>query len=327
MQKITVGVVGLASYIPPKQLTNADLEKMVDTSDEWITTRTGIKVRHIVENETPSVLGTQAARLALANAGVTPEEVDLIVTATATPDMIFPSTACLIQHNIGAVNAGAFDVGAGCSGFIYALTVGQQFILGGTYKTVLVIGAETLTRLTNWQDRNTCVLFGDGAGAAVLRPIEEGRGIISSYLGADGGGAELLKLEAGASKTPASHETVEQGLHYIYMNGNEVFKFAINIMGEAALKVLQKAGLSPEEIKYFIPHQANIRIIQSAARRLGLSMDKVYVNVDRYGNTSSASVPIALDEAIKLGKVKKGDLVLLVAFGAGLTWASMVLEV
>ena len=245
MQKVNVGIIGLDTYVPPHQLTNFDLEKMVDTSDEWIVSRTGIKVRNVVKDETTSMLGAEAAKKALAKANVAPEEVDLIITATATPDMIFPSTACLIQHKIGAVNAAAFDLAAGCSGFLYALTTGQQFVATGTYKTALVIGAETLTRLTNWDDRNTCVLFGDGAGAAVLRRINQGRGIISTYLGADGSGAELLKIEAGGSRKPASQETLAKGEHFIYMNGNEVFKFAITIMGEASQKVLDLAGVAP----------------------------------------------------------------------------------
>ncbi len=321
-----VGIIGTGSYVPQKVLTNKDLEKMMDTSDEWITTRTGIKERRVArEDEATSDMSYEAALKALEDAKVTPEELDLIILATVTPDMAFPATACLIQNKLGAKKAGAFDLEAGCSGFVYALSVGWQFIATGVYDKILVVGAETLSRIINWDDRNTAVLFGDGAGAAVLAPVDE-PGILSCDLGSRGEGGELLKMEAGGSRLPASQKTVEEKRHSIYMAGNEVYKFAVRIMGEASLRVIEKAGLKKEDIDYLIPHQANIRIIDSARKRLGLPEDKVFVNLHKYGNTSSASVAIALDEAVREGKISKGDNVVLVAFGAGLTWAAMALR-
>ncbi len=321
-----VGIIGTGSYVPQKVLTNKDLEKMMDTSDEWITTRTGIKERRVArEDEATSDMSYEAALKALEDAKVTPEELDLIIVATVTPDMAFPATACLIQNKLGAKKAGAFDLEAGCSGFVYALSVGWQFIATGVYDKILVVGAETLSRIINWDDRNTAVLFGDGAGAAVLAPVDE-PGILSCDLGSRGEGGELLKMEAGGSRLPASQKTVEEKRHSIYMAGNEVYKFAVRIMGEASLRVIEKAGLKKEDIDYLIPHQANIRIIDSARKRLGLPEDKVFVNLHKYGNTSSASVAIALDEAVREGKISKGDNVVLVAFGAGLTWAAMALR-
>ena len=322
-----VGILGLGSYAPEKIVTNADLEKMVDTNDTWIVERTGIRQRHVAAaEEATSDLATKAAELALAKAGVSAEEIDLIIVATATPDMFFPSTACLVQHKLQAANAAAFDLAAGCSGFVYALVTGAQFIKTGLYKKVLVIGAETLSKILDWTDRNTCVLFGDGAGAAVLGEVETGSGILGIHIGADGAGGDLLKMPAGGSRIPASAESVAQRLHYIHMSGNDVFKFAVRVMGEAAAKALAQAGLEPSQLDCLIPHQANIRIIQSAAKRLKLPMEKVMVNVDKYGNTSSASIPIALEEAIAAGKIKAGDIVALVGCGAGLTWASCVLK-
>ena len=321
-----VGIIGTGSYVPEKILTNKDLENMMDTSDEWITTRTGIKERRIArEDESTSDMSYEAALKALEDAGVKPEELDLIIVASVTPDMAFPATACLIQDRLGAKKAGAFDLEAGCSGFVYGLSVGWQFVATGLYDKVLVVGAETLSRIINWDDRNTAVLFGDGAGAAVLAPVDE-PGILSCELGSRGDGGELLKMEAGGSRTPASLDTVKQKKHSIYMAGNEVYKFAVRIMGEASLKVIEKAGLSKEDIDYFIPHQANIRIIDSARKRLGLPKEKVFVNLDKYGNTSSASVAIALDEAVKENKISKGDNIVLVSFGAGLTWAAIALR-
>ncbi len=321
-----VGIIGTGSYVPEKVLTNKDLEGMMDTSDEWITTRTGIKERRIArEDEATSDMSYEAALMALEDAGVKPEELDLIIVASVTPDMAFPATACLIQDRLGAKKAGAFDLEAGCSGFVYGLSVGWQFVATGLYDKVLVVGAETLSRIINWDDRNTAVLFGDGAGAAVLAPIDE-PGILSCELGSRGDGGELLKMEAGGSRNPASLDTVKQKKHSIYMAGNEVYKFAVRIMGEASLRVIEKAGLGKEDIDYFIPHQANIRIIDSARKRLGLPKEKVFVNLDKYGNTSSASVAIALDEAVKENKISKGDNIVLVSFGAGLTWAAMALR-
>ncbi len=323
----SVGIVGIGCYVPEKVVTNKDLEQLVETSDEWIVERTGIKERRIASPEVAtSDLATRAAEIALNDAGVSAAEIDLIIVATATPDMFFPSVACLVQDNLKAVNAAAFDLAAGCSGFVYGLVVGTQFIKAGFYRKVLVIGAETLSKILDWSDRNTCVLFGDGAGAAVLAETQPEYGIIGAHLGADGSGGDLLKLPAGGSKIPASADSISQRLHFVHMNGNEVFKFAIKIMGEAAIKALENAGLSPADVDCLIPHQANIRIIHSAAKRLKLSMDKVVINVDRYGNTSAASIPLALDEAIKTGRVKNGDIIVLVGFGAGLTWASCVIK-
>ncbi|MCX7795627.1 MAG: ketoacyl-ACP synthase III [bacterium] len=320
-----VGIKGIGSYVPPKVLTNADLEKIVDTSDEWIVTRTGIRERHIAELDVAtSDLSLEAAKMALESASLTPEDIDLIIVATVTPDMFFPATACILQDKLGAKCPG-FDLSAGCSGLIYALSVGAQFVANGTYDNVLVVGAEVLSKITDWQDRSTCVLFGDGASAVVLSPVVRG-GFKSFILGADGSGGNLLEIPAGGSRLPTSYETVSRKLHYIKMNGKEVFKFAVKIMGEAALEAIEKAELDPSDIDLFIPHQANIRIIESAAERLGLSMDKVFINLDRYGNTSSASVGIALHEALLLGKIKEGSKIVMVGFGAGLTWGACVLE-
>ncbi|RDV83613.1 beta-ketoacyl-ACP synthase III [Ammonifex thiophilus] len=325
---LRVGIAGLGIYVPERVLTNFDLEKMVDTSDAWIRERTGIRERRIAApEESTSDLATRAAQEALQAANLSPEEIDLIIVATASPDMLFPATACLVQANLGASRAAAFDLEAGCSGFIYGLAVGAQFIATGSCRHVLVIGAETLSRLTNWEDRSTCVLFGDGAGAAVLSPVSPPRGLLSFYLRSDGSGGELLKLPAGAARLPASRETVEKKLHFIAMNGREVFKFAVRAMEEAALEALNRAGVSSREIDCFIPHQANIRIIDATAKRLDLPPEKVMVNIDRYGNTSAASIPIALYEAVAQGKIKPGEsTVLMVAFGAGLTWGSVLMR-
>jgi 3-oxoacyl-[acyl-carrier-protein] synthase-3 len=320
-----VGIIGIGSYTPPKVVTNSDLEKMVDTSDEWIVTRTGIKERRIAEPDVAtSDLSFEAAKIALASANLSPKDIDLIIVATVTPDMLFPATACVLQDKLGAECPG-FDLSAGCSGLIYALSVGTQFVANGTYNNVLVVGAEVLSKITDWQDRSTCVLFGDGASAMILAPVERG-GFRSFVLGADGSGGKLLELPAGGSRLPASYDTVSQRLHYIKMNGREVFKFAVKIMGEAALDAIEKAGLTPSDIDLFIPHQANIRIIESAAERLKLSMDKVFINLDKYGNTSSASIGIALHEALLSGKIREGSRIVMVGFGAGLTWGACVLE-
>lgn len=323
----SVGILGLGSYVPEKTLTNFDLEKMVDTSDEWITERTGIKQRHIAaDDEATSDMSLKAAEKALADAGVAPEEIDLIIVATASPDHAFPSTACLIQDRIGAKNAAAFDLSAGCSGFVYSLGVASQMVKSGLYNKALIIGAETLSRIMNWKDRNTCVLFGDGAGAAVIGVVEDSFGVLGIDLGSDGSGGKYLFQPAGGSRKPASEETVANHEHTIHMNGPEVFKFAIQIMGKTAKRALAKAGMKPEEIDLLVPHQANMRIITSAAKRLKAPMEKVWVNVDKYANTSAASIPIALCEAQQAGALKKGDNVLLVGFGAGLTWAAIVLK-
>lgn len=319
-------ITGVGKYLPEKVLTNYDLEEIVDTSDEWIKQRTGIEKRHIAADDQPtSDLALRAAKEALANAGLSGEELDLIIVATVTPDMAFPATACIIQDKLGAKNAAAFDLEAGCSGFVYGLSVGSKFIEAGQYENVLIIGAETLSKIINWKDRGTCILFGDGAGAAVLQAGEEG-GILATHLGSDGSGSNTLYQEAGGSLKPASEETVAKNMHTISMEGNKVFRFAVKKMGSASLKVLNEAGLEPEDVDFFVPHQANTRIISAAAKRLKLDEDNVIVNLPEYGNTSSASVPIALAEAVENNRIKDGDILVLVAFGAGLTWASAVLE-
>lgn len=322
-----VGILGVGHYVPEKTLTNFDLAQMVDTSDEWITERTGIKQRHIAApEEATSDLAYNAAVAALADAGVQAEELDLVIVGTASADHIFPSAACMVQARLGAKNAAAFDLAAGCSGFVYSLAVASQMIKSGLYNKILIIGAETLSRIMNWADRNTCVLFGDGAGAAVVGEVEEGYGVLGIDMGANGDGGKYLIQPAGGSRNPATAETVAAHGHTIHMNGAEVFKFAIQIMGRTAKKALANAGMKPEELDMLFPHQANLRIITSAAKRLKMPMEKVWVNVDKYANTSAASIPIALCEAQAAGKLKKGDNILLDGFGAGLTWASIVLK-
>lgn len=322
-----VGILGIGSYVPETIVTNHDLENRIDTSDEWIVERTGIRERRVVEaGQATSHLATKAAERALAHAGVSAEEIDLIIVGTVSPDMVFPSVACLVQDNLKAVNAAAFDLTAVCSGFVYGLVTASAFISCGTYKKVLVIGAEALSAITDWTDRNTAVIFGDGAGAVVLGETERGYGLLGFHLGAEGAGGDLLKLPAGGSRLPASAETVAKRLHFTQMDGNEVFKFAIKIMGDAANKALEDANLSPADVDFLVPHQANMRIITSAAKRLGLPMDKVVVNVDKYGNTSAASIPLALDEAVKSGKIQNGDILTLVGFGGGLTWGAAVVK-
>lgn len=319
-----VKIAGVGCYVPPAVLTNFDLEKMVDTSDAWIVERTGIRERHIAAKEvSTSDLGREAALACLRSAGIPAREVDLVIVASASPDYAFPATACIIQESIGASKASAFDMEIGCTGFIYAMATGAQFVATGAYEKVLVIGAETLSRFVNWGDRATCCLFGDGAGAALLTPGEEGEGIIGFHLASDGSSKDLLKLPAGMAKMPASRETVEQGLHYMYMDGKAVFKFAVKTIDAAVRKVLEKCGKKPEDVDLLIPHQANLRIIDSACQRFDIPREKVMVNIEKYGNTSSASVPIALCEAVEEGRIKKGDLVVLVAFGAGLSYGSI----
>ncbi|MET3288435.1 UNVERIFIED_CONTAM: 3-oxoacyl-[acyl-carrier-protein] synthase-3 [Brevibacillus sp. OAP136] len=321
-----VGILGTGSYTPERVLTNADLEKMVETNDEWIVTRTGIRERRISSKEQASSdLAYEAAQRALKKANITAEELDMIIVATVTPDMMFPSTACILQDKLGAKKASALDISAACTGFLYGVTTASQFIANGMYRYVLVIGVESLSKITNYEDRNTCVLFGDGAGAAILGPVPEGYGFKAFELGADGSGGELLNLPAGGSRLPATAETVEQGLHYMYMAGSEVFKFAVRVMNSATETVLEKAGLEKESIDLLVPHQANLRIIEAALKRFGLSEDKVAINLDRYGNMSSASIPVALDEAVEAGRVKEGDNLVLVGFGGGLTWGAALL--
>lgn len=327
MRNISVGISGVGSYLPENRVTNDDLSKIVETSHEWIVERTGIHERRVLsEDMATSDTATIAAKKALEDAKLKPEDIDLIIVATVTADYALPSTACIVQKNIGAMKAAAFDINAGCSGFVYGLTLGESFIKSGVYEKVLVIGAETLSRIVDWQDRNTCVLFGDGAGACILDKCEDGFGILSSELGSDGTNGEVLIQPAGGSKFPASQETLDKRLHYIKMDGKEVFKFAVRVMEKASMNVLEKANLKLEDLDFLVPHQANTRIIDAAAKKLKLEKDKIYVNLNKYGNMSSASIPVALDEAIKDNKIKKGDNILLVAFGAGLTWASMTLK-
>jgi 3-oxoacyl-[acyl-carrier-protein] synthase-3 len=325
-------IIGTGSYMPEKILTNDDLSKIVDTNDEWITSRTGIKERRIAAaDQATSDLASEAARRAMADAGVTAEDIQLIIVATVTPDMFFPSTACFVQKKIGAMNAVCFDISAACSGFLYALQVARHFINTGNRTTALVIGAEKLSSLINWQDRNTCVLFGDGAGAVVIRRNDEGGinapgRVLSTVMGSDGNLADLLKVPGGASACPITPENVLSRPNTIHMEGRETFNHAVTRMLEAAQQALEMAGLKTEDVALVIPHQANARIISAIADRLNLPLDRVFMNLDKYGNTSAATIPVALDEANKAGRLKKGDVILLVAFGGGFTWASSVVR-
>ena len=322
-----VSITGVGSYVPAKTLTNHDLEKMVETSDEWITTRTGIKERRIAAaDEFTSDLAAKAALKAIKMAGITADQIDLIIVATITPDMPFPSTACLVQQKIGAGRCAAFDLEAACSGFIYGLEIGQQFIMSRTYDTVLVIGAEKLSTIVDWKDRNTCVLFGDGAGAVIMQNRPNSHGLLTAVMGADGAKAELLSMPGGGSRCPATPDSVNARQHYLRMDGKETFKNAVQAMLTAAQEALRRCEIDITQIKCVIPHQANRRIIDAVGERLGVSPEQVFVNVDRYGNTSAASVALALDEAVSSGKIQRGDLILLVVFGAGLTWGAAVIE-
>lgn len=326
-QNLRASITGVGSYLPSKVLTNYDLEKMVDTSDDWIIQRTGIKERRIVENgQITSDLATQASLLAMKDAGISPNDLDMIITSTITPDHIFPSTSCYIQQKIGANRASAFDILAACAGFIYALSIGQSFVNSGAMETVLVVGAECLSKITDYTDRTTCVLFGDGAGAVVIQKSSSQHEILSTNLAADGSQADILIMPGGGAKNPASLESVQQRTHYIQFRGKEVFKLAINNITNMILETVNKNGLSLEDIDLIIPHQSNLRIIEATMEKLGLPMEKAFVNIDRYGNTSSASIPIAIDEARKEGCLSKGDIVMLVAFGGGLTWGSSIIK-
>jgi len=323
----TCSILSVGSYVPERVLSNADLEKIVDTTDEWIMSRTGIRERRIAsKHEATSDLATHAAQRALERCRVSPSEIDLIIVSTITPDMPFPSTACLVQRKIGAYRAAAFDIEAACSGFIYALEIGQQFIMTRTYDTVLIIGAEKLSSIINWGDRNTCVLFGDGAGAAVLRHRPNAHGLLTACMGADGNKADLLCMPGGGSACPPTHESLAAGLHYLRMDGRETFKNAVTAMFTAAQEALRRCELDITQIKCVIPHQANRRIIDAVADRLGARPDQLFVNLHKFGNTSAASVAIALDEAVSAGRIQRGDLVLLIVFGAGLTWGAAVIE-
>ena len=321
-------ISAVAHYVPEKVLTNFDLEKMVDTSDEWIRTRTGIRERHILEpGKATSDMATEAVKKLCEQRGIDPLEIEGIVVATVTPDMFFPSTGNLVQEKVGAKNAWSFDVAAACSGFIYALSVGAQFIKAGTHKKIVVVGADKMSAITNYRDRNTCVLFGDAAGAVLLEPTEEENvGIMDFMLFSDGSGAEYLKMKAGGSLFPASLETVVNDWHYVYQDGKTVFKFAVTKMAEVSVNILEKHGLSGKDLTLFVPHQANLRIIDAAVKRLGIDYDRVMINIDKYGNTTAATIPLALSEAYLQGKLDVGDLVLFATFGGGFTWASALLR-
>ncbi len=319
-----IKIVGSGYYVPEKILTNADLEKLVDTSDEWITTRSGIKERRIMAPEQASSdMAIEAAKKALEDAGLTKDDIDLILVCTATPDMAFPSTACWVQKGLGAKNIPAFDMEAACSGFLYGLIVGQGLILGGTNKRILLIAVESLTRITDWTDRTTCVLFGDAAAAAVLEESDDESGILSHYWKADGNLAELLLQPGGGSRNPCSYEVVDKKMPFLKMKGNEVFKHAVKRMGEAATEAVAKAGLTKDDIDWLIPHQANIRIIKATGQRLGVPEEKVFINIHKYGNVSCVTIPLSLNEMKDSGMLKKGDIIVMVAFGAGFTWAAI----
>ncbi len=324
----TASIVGTGSYTPDRVLTNEDLSHIVETTDDWITTRTGIKTRRIAaKDEYTSDMAARAALAAMEQADIAPMEIDLILLATASPDMIFPATACFVQTKIGATNAACLDVSAACAGFLFALEIAQQFITTHTYETVLVIGAEKLSSITNWTDRNTCVLFGDGAGAAILQHRSEStHGVISTHIGSDGQYADILWMPGGGCRQPITAENAHQHLQTIHMSGKDVYKQAVVSMLDASKKALDKAGLTIDDIACIIPHQANIRIIEAIADRLKIPIERFFVNLDRYGNTSAAAVAIALDEANRSGRLKPGDYILMVVFGGGLTWASSVIE-
>lgn len=320
-------IVGTGSALPDKILTNFDLEKMVDTTDEWITERTGIKERRIVdENTATSDLVAEASRKALAMAKLKPEDVDTIIVATSTPDTVYPATACWVQKNLGIKGSAAFDVSAGCSGFIFALEIAANLISAGTSKRALVSGGEVMSKVVNWQDRATCVLFGDGAGACVVEATDQDTGILSSNWGCDGNLAPLLYQPAGGTRMPATEETVSKKLHSVAMAGNEVFKHAVRAMSQATLKALKDANITAEDVKLFIPHQANMRIMEATRERTGIPLEKTYMVIHKYGNMSAATVPICIDEAFREGKIKDGNIIMLAAFGTGFTWAGMAIK-
>lgn len=321
-----VRIISTGTSIPKKIISNSDLEKIVDTNDEWITARTGIKERRVAdENHASSDLGVEASLKAIERASLDPKDIDVIIVGTITPDYIFPSTACLIQERIGASNAYAFDISAGCSGYLYALQVAKSLMDGDSAETILVIGTETMTRVLDYQDRGTCILFGDGAGATILQKSDK-QGILSICLGSDGGGWDLLYQPGGGSKMPPTEQSIKDRMHYLKMNGKEVFKMAVKSMGNASVEAIEKAGIKAEDIDIFIAHQANYRIMDAVRKRINLPIEKVFMNISKYGNTSSASVPIALDEALEEGRIKEGDLVLFSAFGAGFTWGASVIQ-
>jgi len=320
-------IVSTGSYLPEKVLSNSEMEKMVDTSDEWITERTGIKERRIADRtQAASDLAYEASRIALERAGLGPEDIDLIIVATITGDMPFPSTACFLQDKLGATNAAGFDINAACSGFLYSLYIADSFIKSGRHRRILVAGTEVLSKITDWDDRTTCVIFGDGAGAVIVGPSDDDSGLLSININSDGKMWDLIHVPGGGSRNPASQLTIEQRMHYIKMKGNETFKVAVRTLEDIALKTLEENNIDPSSLSLLIPHQANLRIIQATAERLKVPMDKVIINLDKYGNTSAASIPIALDEALQSGRIKAGDYILLEAFGGGLTWASALIK-
>ncbi len=320
-------IVGVGAYAPKRILTNADLEKMVETNDAWIVQRSGIRARHIAdESEATSDLAVKAAQHALEGAGLTPDDIDFIVVGTTSADMQFPSTANFVQHKLGCRRIGSVDVWAACTGSIYSLAIGAQFVETGKYRRVLCIGAETLSRITDWTDRGTCVLLADAAGAAILEPSTDGSGVIDADLYSDARHWELLYMPGGGSRHPASHETVDARMHYARMKGSELFKVAVRMFAECATAILARHGFKLADVDLFIPHQANLRIIEAAAKRLGLPMERVFINLDRYGNTGAASIYVALEEAASTGRLRRGDLVMLAAFGGGVTWGSALLR-
>lgn len=325
--KTPVGILGVGHFVPEEVVTNQDLAQFVDTTDEWIVGRTGIRARRRARpDQATSDLAVEAARRALSASGTKAEELDLIIVATMTPDCPMPATASMVQHRLGASKAGGFDLNIACSGFVYALVTGAQFVASGTFRRVLVVGADCMTRLMNWKDRSTCVLFGDGAGAVVLGPVQPEYGIVGIHTGVNGAGGPNLTVKAGGSRLPSWSEGVNAGDYYLQMEGPEVFRFAVSVMGEAAVKALENGGLTPQEVSLFIPHQANARIIEAARKRLNLPHERVFSNVELYGNTSCGSVPLALSEALEQGRIKDGDLLVLVGFGGGLSWASVALR-
>lgn len=329
-KRLPVALIGTGSYVPERRLTNSDLEKMVDTSNEWIVARTGIEERRIAApGEKTSDMATKAALRAMEAAGVTPDEIDLIIVGTVTPDTFTPSTACYVQANIGAKNAAAFDISAACSSFLFALKTAVQYIGCGQARTALIISSEKLSHIVNWEDRATCVLFGDGAGAAVLQTgtgIEGDSAVLASDIGSDGTLTDLLMVPGGGSAIPTTEDNIHEKLYTLAMRGNEVFRHAVSHMKDSALSLIHRTGIKPEEVNVVIPHQANLRIINAVAERLGIPVDRVFINLQKYGNTSGAACAIALDEAIRTGKAKKGDIVLMVTFGAGLTWSSAAIR-
>jgi 3-oxoacyl-[acyl-carrier-protein] synthase III len=325
--QIAAKITGVAGYVPPKLLTNADLEKMVDTNDEWIRTRTGIRERHIVENGVASShLATEAARALLVQTETDPGDIDLIVLASVTPDMFFPATACLVQDRLGAKRAWGFDLSAACSGFIYALTVGAQFVGSGAHKKVIVIGSDAMSTILDYKDRATCVLFGDGAGAVLLEPARDGEGILDFSHDIDGSGGCYLYMAGGGSLHPATHETVQKNMHVVHQDGSQVFKYAVRRMSELTTSLLERNGFSSEDLALIVPHQANLRIIRAMQQRLGIDDSKVLVNIDRYGNTTAGTIPLGLRDAVEEGRLRKGDLVLLAAVGAGYTTGGVLLR-